>query len=190
MKYPYLFSCVATETTNWDMCRTHPTDVFFLKMSFLLGLWFSWTKPVVVHECGIEQGRWNVAHAVLIQSDWMRLRELLINVPLRGGSITDRKRAQRAWGALLAPCGPNKMADIQTAFECIFLKELFRILIQISLELVTKGPIEKTSALVQAIAWRRTGAKPLSQAILTKFRDTILCQWMSLLRCELVLERQ
>ena len=98
------------------------------------GLWFSWTKPNVVHECGIEQERWNVAHAVLIQSDWMRLRELLINVPLRGGSITDRKRAQRA---LLAPCGPNKMAHIQTAFECIFLKELFCILIQISLEFVT-----------------------------------------------------
>ena len=45
------------------------------------------------------------------------------------------------------------------------MNEKFRILIQISLKFVPKGPIDNKSALVQVMAWRRSGDKPLSEPI-------------------------
>ena len=49
-----------------------------------------------------------------------------------------------------------------------------RIQIQISLELVPKSPIDKKPALVQAMAWRRTGDKPLPEPMMTQFTDTYM----------------
>ena len=46
--------------------------------------------------------------------------------------------------------------------KCIFLTENVWILIRISLKFVSKGPINNNPALVQIMAWRRPGDKPLS----------------------------
>ena len=46
-------------------------------------------------------------------------------------------------------------------FKCIFLKENVWILIKISIKFVPKGPINNIPALVQIMAWRRPGDKPL-----------------------------
>ena len=46
-------------------------------------------------------------------------------------------------------------------FKHIFLNENIRISIQISLKFVPEGLVENTSALIQVMAWRRTGNKPL-----------------------------
>ena len=46
-------------------------------------------------------------------------------------------------------------------FKCIFWNENYRILIQILLKFVPKGPIDNKSALVQVMVWRRIGDKPL-----------------------------
>ena len=48
-------------------------------------------------------------------------------------------------------------------FKRIFLNENVRILIKISLKFVTNGPINNNPALVQIMAWRRSGDKPLSE---------------------------
>ena len=48
----------------------------------------------------------------------------------------------------------------------IFLKENVWISIKISLKFVPKGPINNIPALVQIMAWRRPGDKPLSEPIL------------------------
>ena len=48
--------------------------------------------------------------------------------------------------------------------KCIFSTKGF-----ISLMFVSKGQIDNKWALVQVMAWRRTGAKPLSEAMLIKF---------------------
>ena len=56
-------------------------------------------------------------------------------------------------------------------FKWIFLNEKFCILIQIPLEFVPKEPIDNNSALVQIMAWRRIGDKPLSEPKLTWFID-------------------
>ena len=59
-------------------------------------------------------------------------------------------------------------------FKCIFLNENFRILIKISLKFVPKVPIDNKSALVQVMAWRRTGDKPLPEPMLTHLTDAYM----------------
>ena len=60
----------------------------------------------------------------------------------------------------------NQADDI---FNCIFLNEHDRILIQISLKYVPRSPIDNKTALVQVMAWRRTGDKPLPGPMMTQF---------------------
>ena len=59
-------------------------------------------------------------------------------------------------------------------FECIFLNENYRIAIQISLKFVPRSPIENKLALVQVMAWRRSGDEPLPEPMLTQFTDTYM----------------
>ena len=51
-------------------------------------------------------------------------------------------------------------------FKGIFSNENVWILIKISLKFVPKGPINNIPALVQKMAWRRPGDKPLSEAMM------------------------
>ena len=57
--------------------------------------------------------------------------------------------------------------SLDIALSCfasfIFLNENCYILIQILLKFVGNGPNNKKSSLVQIIAWRRSGNKPLSE---------------------------
>ena len=48
------------------------------------------------------------------------------------------------------------------------------ISITISLKFVPKGPIDYKSALVQVMAWHRTGEKPLPESMLTQFTDAYI----------------
>ena len=59
----------------------------------------------------------------------------------------------------------DKMADTlaDDTFKCIFLNENVRIMIQISLKFVPRDSNDNKSALVQVMAWRRTGDKPLPE---------------------------
>ena len=59
-------------------------------------------------------------------------------------------------------------------FKGIFLNENVRISIEISLKFVPTGPINTIRALVQIMAWRRLGNKPLSEPMLTQFNDAFL----------------
>ena len=66
-------------------------------------------------------------------------------------------------------------------FKCIFLNENVWIPIKISLKFVPKGPINNIPALVQIMAWRRPGDKPLSEPMLVSLL-TYICvtrpQWV------------
>ena len=69
----------------------------------------------------------------------------------------------------------DKMADILAdIFKCIFLNENVGISIQISYKCVPKGPIDNMSALVQVMARRWTGHKPLSEAMMAQFTDAYM----------------
>ena len=59
-------------------------------------------------------------------------------------------------------------------FKCIFMKENDRIPIHISLKFVPRSPIDNKAALVQAMAWRRTGDKPLPESRLAEVTDAYM----------------
>ena len=51
-------------------------------------------------------------------------------------------------------------------FMCIFFNENCCILVKVSLKYVRNGPIDNNPALVQILAWRRAGDKPLSEPVM------------------------
>ena len=51
-------------------------------------------------------------------------------------------------------------------FERMFLYKDLRVLIDISLRFVSKGPINNDPSLVQIMAWRRISDKPLSEPMM------------------------
>ena len=59
-------------------------------------------------------------------------------------------------------------------FKCIFLNEIARIPIRISLKIVPRSPVNKKPALVQVMAWCRTGDKPLHEPMLTQTTDAYM----------------
>ena len=66
-------------------------------------------------------------------------------------------------------------------FTYIFFSENCCILIKCSLKYIRKGPIDNNSALVQIMAWRRSGDKPLSEPMMIS-STTHICvtrpQWV------------
>ena len=68
-------------------------------------------------------------------------------------------------------------------FKCIFLNENIWISIQISLKFVPKGPINNIPALVQIMAGRRPGDKPLSELMMASLLTHICVtrpQWVNI----------
>ena len=59
-------------------------------------------------------------------------------------------------------------------FQMLFLEWNDRILIQISLKFVPMSPIDNKPALVQVMAWRRIGDKPLSEPVMAQFTDAYM----------------
>ena len=58
--------------------------------------------------------------------------------------------------------------------KCIFLNESDRIPIQISLNFIPRGPVDKKPALVQVMAWRRIGDKSLPEPMMAQFIDAYM----------------
>ena len=93
------------------------------------------------------------------------------------------------WKRLSAKCpGLNTLRTRQNGrhfaddiFKCIFLNENVWIPIKISLKFVPKGPINNIPVLVRIMAWRRPGAKPLSETMMVRL-PTHICvirpQWV------------
>ena len=71
-------------------------------------------------------------------------------------------------------------------FKWIFLNENVWISITISLKFVPRGPINNIPTLVQVMAWRRPGDKPLSEPMMVRL-PTHICvtrrQWVKYLLC-------
>ena len=71
-------------------------------------------------------------------------------------------------------------------FKRIFLNENLIVSIKISLKFVPKGPINNIPALVQIMAWRWPGDKPLSEAMMVSLLTHICVtrpQWVNILAC-------
>ena len=59
-------------------------------------------------------------------------------------------------------------------FKCIFINKNDRIPFGIPLKFVPKSPIDNKPALVQVMAWHRTGNKPLLEVMLNQFTDAYM----------------
>ena len=75
----------------------------------------------------------------------------------------------------------NRRHFADDIFKCIFMNENVWIPIKISLKFLPKGPINNIPALVQIMAWRRPGDKPLSEPMMVNL-PTHICvtrpQWV------------
>ena len=75
----------------------------------------------------------------------------------------------------------NRRHFADDILKCIFLNENLWIPIKISLKFVPKGSIDNIAALVQIMAWRRLGDKPLSEPIMVSLLTHICIsrpQWV------------
>ena len=71
------------------------------------------------------------------------------------------------WGLNSLRSRRNRRYNADNIFKCIFFKENVWIQMKISLKFVPDGPpITSIPALVQIMAWRRPGDKPLSEPMM------------------------
>ena len=66
------------------------------------------------------------------------------------------------------------MKSFVLGLKYIFVNEKFCTWIKISLKFVPKGPIANNLVLVNIMAWRWIGDRPLSEAMLTQFTDVYM----------------
>ena len=81
----------------------------------------------------------------------------------RGVTVRDSYSVGLVYPNSLRP-GQNGRRFADDTFKRIFVNKTVRISIKISLKFVPKCPINNNPALVQIMAWRRSGDKPLSEA--------------------------
>ena len=79
------------------------------------------------------------------------------------------------------PPGQNGQHFADNIFRCIFVNEKFCNLFRISLKFVPQGPIDNNQSLIQIMAWRWPGVKPLSEPMMV-YLPTHICvtqpQWV------------
>ena len=73
--------------------------------------------------------------------------------------------------SLLGQNGRHLAEDI---LKSILLNEKARMSIKILLKFVPKGPMNNIPALVQIMAWRRPGDKPLLEPMMIQFTDAYM----------------
>ena len=135
----------------------------------------TWTSRITTGELG------NWTHIVLIfQETWNYFCILYHSSRLMAWEILPRGRH---W--LLNSLRPRQhgrhFAD--DTFKPVFLYENIRISIKISRKFVSKVPINNITALVQIMAWRRPGDKPLSEPMMVCLLTHICVtrpQWVNL----------
>ena len=82
---------------------------------------------------------------------------------------------------LLTNWGRDKMAAIfQMTFSNAFSwMKIYEFFIKMSLNFVPKGPVNNIPALVQILAWRQPGDKPISEPMMVRF--VTQPQWVKIL---------
>ena len=81
---------------------------------------------------------------------------------------------KRHSGLNSSPPGQNGRHFVDDVSKCICTNEKFCILNRLSLKLVPKGLINNIPALVEVMAWCRSGDKLLSESMLTYFTDALM----------------
>ena len=90
---------------------------------------------------------------------------MIIQIPTHWHGIVECFMVGLALGLNTLRPRQNGRHFADDTFKHIFFNENVRISIEISLKFVPKGPINSIPALVQIMAWRRPGDKPLSEPV-------------------------
>ena len=113
-----------------------------------------------------------------------------LKVSLCLNELTFRDPCKITHLSLLADDGFNTLRPRQNGrhfednvFKCIFLNENVLILLKISLKFVPKGPINNIPSLVQVMAWRWPGDKPLSEPMMVSLLTHICVAWPQWVKC-------
>ena len=131
---------------------------------------------------------WCILSSVNLRRDYLPLRKFVVGW---GGGIPSAQLPSliasccQWWPSSVNSLRPRQNGRLfaDDIFECIFLKENVWISIKISLKFVPKGLIiNNIPALLQIMAWRRIGDKPLSEAMMVNL-PTHICvsrpQWVN-----------
>ena len=128
--------------------------------------------------------------------NWIPYNHLLIISPFWSNDSWSMTISWPIWWPIWFHCNQMKVFNTlrprqdgrffpDDRFKCIFLNENVWIPIDISLKFVPKGSINNIPALVQIMAWRRRGNKPLSEAMMVNLPMHICVsrpQWVKGLR--------
>ena len=119
------------------------------------------------------------------KSELMKKAGPLLNIAFPGMKISMLKirlsRDRLIFNTLRPWQNGRHLAD--DIFKCIFLNRNVRISIKISLKFVPKDLVNNTPALVQIMAWRRPGDKPLSEPMMVSLLTHICVtrsQWVNM----------
>ena len=80
----------------------------------------------------------------------------------------------------------NRRHFADDILKCIFFNENVLISINISLKFIPKGPVNNIPALVQIMAWRRPGDKPLSEPMMIISLTHICVTWPQWVKPQLI----
>ena len=112
------------------------------------------------------------------RSLWRHSNENSVKVEWKNTKIISREYIRICRLSFCSMCLPIAPGQNDRHFSSALpsiISANFRVMIQISLELVPRGRIDDKSALVQVMAWRRTGDRPLAEPVLTQF--IVLGSW-------------
>ena len=114
--------------------------------------------------------------------DWLGAERVTIHYQANDGGVQQCSHTSTGFNTLRPGQNGRHFAD--DIFKCIFLNKNVWIPIKISLKFVPKGPINNIPALVQIMAWHRSGDKPLSETMMVRL-PTHICvtrpQWVNVL---------
>ena len=142
-------------------------------MQFFLEWWFvgvtRWDYPIITHiTCFMKFIPWTNGDYLCNRKIFLILFFLGSRIPF----IIRRSYANRTVNSSWPGQNGHHFAD--EILRCIFVNGKACIVIKTSLKSVRKGPIDNNSALVQIMAWRRIGDKPLFEPMLTRFTDAYM----------------
>ena len=202
--YHWIHACIANITTwfTCSVITSAMAKVMFSPFSIGLSVSLSVCLLATLREKGWTdfQDRWDLVHRtfcnilamlhlILYKKNFFQIfrgnRCLLATLQNNGwGDFHEILAARWLWdkghSRTFLGCCINTLMPRQNGrhlpdiFKCIFLNENVWISFQISLKFVRKGSINNILALVQIMAWRRLGDKPLSEPMMIRI-PTHIC---------------
>ena len=147
----------------WDIYCEHVTKKSTVKMRLNCNFW-STLQELMRYTLEDLQNLWEVAASHSAQ------RQAWIDALDKKLSELEKARMVQVGFGTMRP-GQDGWHFAGNIFKCLFLNENFCLLI---FNLLPLGSIDNMSYVVQVLAWRWTGSKPLSELMMTKFSCNIL----------------